>query len=163
MTADLRSESCWDGLSALGLDVALVGEALLGEHFELAELTAEMELVHGRAVIVNSMEISPDWRGAEYGLLATELALRELGRCADVAALYPMQPDLADLDERAAAESRPVAVWGPVGFVDFNGIMALAPASVVGPRQRSTVVESALPMGAVMSESLNVQQRAIQG
>ena len=25
VTADLRSESCWDGLSALGLDVALVG------------------------------------------------------------------------------------------------------------------------------------------
>jgi GNAT superfamily N-acetyltransferase len=125
VSADLLSEMCWDELSALGLDVALVGEALLGEHFDLAELTAEIDLVHGRAVIVNSMEISPDWRGAQYGLLAAELALRELGRCADVAALYPMRPGLEDLDERAAANRALSQYWARLGFVDFNGIMIL--------------------------------------
>jgi hypothetical protein len=58
-------------------------------------------------------------------LLAAELALRELGRCVDVAALYPMRPGLEDLDERAAANRALSQYWARLGFVDFNGIMIL--------------------------------------
>ncbi|HQR80131.1 MAG TPA: hypothetical protein PLT68_07920 [Actinomycetota bacterium] len=121
--AELNSAQCWEELAERSLDLGLVGEALLGEGFDLALLRSTVELVHGRALIANYMEILPEWRGAEYGLLSLELAIRELGRCADVAAMYPMRPGLADLEQRAAANRALSAYWGRMGFVDFNGIM----------------------------------------
>ncbi|MGB2737359.1 MAG: hypothetical protein WBC27_04880 [Candidatus Nanopelagicales bacterium] len=123
VTADLQAPDCWEELDSRGHDLGLVGRALLGEGFDLAELRAAFELVHMRAVIVNSMEIDPEWRGAKLGLLATELAIRELGKGADVAALFPMKPGLADLAERAAANRALSGFWGHLGFVEFNGIM----------------------------------------
>jgi GNAT superfamily N-acetyltransferase len=122
-SADLLSATCWQELSARGLDVGLVGEALFGEAFDLAKLRSVVDLVHGRALIVNSLEIAPAWRGAGFGLLAMELAIGELGRGADVAALYPMKPGVADLAERAAVNRALSEYWARVGFVDFNGIM----------------------------------------
>ena len=121
--ADLRSPTCWEELSGRGLDVGLVGEALFGEAFDLAKLRSVVDLDYGRALIVNSMEIAPAWRGAGFGLLATELTIGELGRDADVAALYPMKPGLADLAERAAVNRALSEYWARIGFVDFDGIM----------------------------------------
>lgn len=122
-TADLWAPTCWDELAGRGHDAALVGGALLGEAFNLAELQAAFEIGLGRAVIVNSMEVVPEWRGAKYGLLALELGVRELGKCADVAALFPMEPNLEDLEAREAAARGLSDYWGQAGFVDFNGIM----------------------------------------
>lgn len=124
--ADLTSPQCWEELAAMSLDLGLVGEALLGEGSDLALLRSTIDIVHGCALIANYMEILPEWRGGGYGLLGLELAIRELGRGADVAAMYPMQPGLADLDQRAAANRALSRYWGRVGFVDFNGIMIRA-------------------------------------
>ena len=123
VAADLTAPTCWAELASRGLDLGLVGEGLLGEAFDLSALRAAYDLVHERAIIVNSMEVAPEWRGAGYGLLAIELVLAELGRSADVAALFPMQPGLTDLTERAAAGRALAEYWGRLGFVDFNGIM----------------------------------------
>ncbi len=123
-TVDLSAPDCWDGLTGYSHDVSMVGEALLGEGFDQAELRAAFPVVHQRAVIVEHVEVVPEWQGAGYGLVATKLVLRELGRCADVAALYPMQPGLADLDERQASSERLARYWAQLGFARFNGIMA---------------------------------------
>jgi hypothetical protein len=131
VAADLQAPTCWSDLASRGLDQGLVGEALIGEGFDLTELRSAVDIVHGRALIVNSMEIAPEWRGGQYGLLATDLVIRELGRCADVAALYPMKPGVADLAERAAANRGLSDYWGRIGFVDFNGIMIRDLASTV--------------------------------
>ena len=114
--ADLLSATCWPELSGRGLDVALVGEALFGEAFDLATLRSVVDLVHGRALIVNSMEIEPAWRGAGFGLLATELALGELGRGADVAALYPMKPGVGGSRGAGGGQPRSVRVLGADRF-----------------------------------------------
>lgn len=123
VSVDLLAPSCWTELAGRGRDLGLVGEGLLGEAFDLSELRSTLDMTHGRAVIVNYVEIAPAWRGAKYGLLAAELVIRELGRCADAAALYPMQPGLEDLGERATAAAALADYWGQIGFVDFNGIM----------------------------------------
>jgi len=123
-TVDLSAPDCWESLSQKGHDLAMIGEALLGEGFDQAELRAAFPVVHQRAVIVEHVEVDPEWQGAGYGLVATELVLRELGRCADLAALYPMRPGLADLDERHAASERLAGYWARLGFAGFNGIMA---------------------------------------
>lgn len=123
---DLEAPDCWKDLAARSLDLGLVGEALLGEKFDEAELRTRFEIVHERAIIVANVEVLPQWQGGSYGLLATEVVLRELGRSADVAALYPMKPGLADLSERAAAAAGLAQYWGRIGFTDFNGIMARA-------------------------------------
>ncbi|MBK6762249.1 MAG: hypothetical protein IPG68_02730 [Micrococcales bacterium] len=125
-TVDLSAPDCWECLTGNGQDLAMVGEALLGEKFDQAELRAAFPVVHQRAVIVEHVEVVPEWRGAGYGLVAIEIVLRELGRCADVAALYPMQPGLTDLAERQEASERLTRHWGRLGFADFNGIMAKA-------------------------------------
>ena len=125
-TVDLSAPDCWECLTGNGHDLAMVGEALLGEKFDQAELRAAFPVVHQRAVIVEHVEVVPEWRGAGYGLVAIEIVLRELGRCADVAALYPMQPGLTDLAERQAASARLTRHWARLGFADFNGIMAKA-------------------------------------
>lgn len=138
--ADLNSPQCWEELAAISLDVGLVGEALLGEGFDLALLRSTVDLAHGYALIANSMEILPEWRGAEYGLLGLELAIRELGRCADVAAMYPMQPGLADLAQRSAANRALSAYWGRIGFVDFNGIMIRPLGSGCDQRHRAVTI-----------------------
>ena len=123
--AELDSPGCWHDLAAKGQDLGLVGESLRGEASDLSPLRTTVDLVYGRALIVNSMEIDPGWRGARYGLLAIELGMRELGRFADVAALYPMRPGLTDLEERAAANRGLAQYWAHLGFVDYNGIMIL--------------------------------------
>ncbi len=114
--ADLRSPTCWEELSGRGLDVGLVGEALFGEAFDLAKLRSVVDLDYGRALIVNSMEIEPAWRGAGFGLLATELALGELGRGADVAALYPMKPGVGGPRRTGGGQPRSVRVLGADRF-----------------------------------------------
>lgn len=126
VVVDLRAADCWTELSSRGWDLGLVGKALLGEAFDMSELRATLDVTHGHAVIVNYVGISEDWRGAQYGLLATELVIRELGRCADLAALYPMQPGLEDLAERSTAAAALARYWQQIGFVDYNGIMIRA-------------------------------------
>ena len=123
VTADLAAPTCWDELASIGPDVRVIGDALLGEAFDLDELQADYDLEHQRALIVNHVEIDPTWRGAGYGLLATELVVDALGVEADVAALFPMQPGLSDLQERSAARQALSKYWARIGFVDFNGIM----------------------------------------
>ncbi|TXH40353.1 MAG: hypothetical protein E6Q90_14125 [Actinobacteria bacterium] len=126
VAADLGAPDCLQELEDIGPGVGLVGKALYGEGLQCAELSATFELVHQRAIIAAHMQIDPPWRGAGYGLLATELVLAELGRAADVAALFPMKPGLDDLAERDAAARALADYWGRIGFVEFNGIMAMA-------------------------------------
>ncbi len=123
VVADLVAPSCWQELAGRSLDLGLVGEALLGEAFDLSELRTAYDVVHERALIVDSVEIEPEWRGAGYGLRAAELGVQELGRCADLAALFPMRPGVVDLEERAAAAAGLSRYWAQLGFADYNGIM----------------------------------------
>ena len=122
---DLSAPRFCEELADVGPDFGLVGRALLGENFDQAELRASFATTHQRAVIVANMEIGHKWRGAAYGLLATELVLGELGRCADVAALFPMKPGLEDLAARDASARALADYWGRIGFAEFNGIMAM--------------------------------------
>lgn len=125
VSADLGAATCWEDLADVDPGIGLVGQALLGEKFDQSELRATFAIVHERAVIVGHMEIEPQWRGDAYGLLATELVLAELGRCADVAALFPMKPGLEDLGQRDASARALADYWGRLGFAEFNGIMAM--------------------------------------
>jgi GNAT superfamily N-acetyltransferase len=124
--ADLAAPSCYDELADLGPDVQVVANALLGEDDDLRELHAAFPLVHKRALILNYIEVEPEWRGAGYGLLAAGLVLRELSAGVDVAALFPMPRGVTDLEVRAAAAQGLGEYWGRLGFVAFNGIRARA-------------------------------------
>lgn len=123
VVADLAVPSCWQELVGRSLDLGLVGEALLGETFDLSELRASYDVIHERALILDSVEIDPRWRGAGYGLRAAELGIQELGKCVDLAALFPMRPGVVDLEERAQAAEALTRYWARLGFVDYNGIM----------------------------------------
>jgi hypothetical protein len=123
VSLDLSIDQSWEELVRRGLDLGLVGRALAGEQGDLSQLRAAVDLKYGRAVIVSFVEVRAQWRGAGYGLLATELVIEELGRCADVAALFPMRPGVTDLSERAAVSSALSEYWGRIGFAEFNGIM----------------------------------------
>lgn len=125
VSADVSSPDCLQELEDIGPGVGLVGKALYGESLQQKELRASYDISHGRVVIVAHMEIDPDWRGAGYGLLATELVLGELGRAADAAALFPMKPGLDDFAERDASARALADYWGRIGFAEFNGIMAM--------------------------------------
>ncbi len=122
---DLSAPGYHEELASLDPGFGLVGRALQGENLDQSELRAHYPIAAQRAVIVANMQIDPQWRGAAYGLLATELVLDELGRCADVAALFPMKPGLEDLAARAAAARALADYWGQIGFAEFNGIMAM--------------------------------------
>lgn len=126
VSADLSAPDCLQELEDIGPGVGLVGKALYGEGLQQKELRASYDIAHEHAVIVAHMEIDDQWRSAGYGLLATELVLAELGRAADVAALFPMKPGLHDLVERDAAARALADYWGRIGFAEFNGIMAMA-------------------------------------
>ena len=125
VSADIGAPDCLQELADIGPGVGLVGKALFGEGLLQKELRATFELPHEHVIIVAHMEIDPQWRGAGYGLLATELVLRELGRAADIAALFPMKPGLDDLAQRDAAARALADYWGRIGFAEFNGIMAM--------------------------------------
>lgn len=125
--ADLAAPSCWEELAQRGPDVRLVGDALLGEDFDMREVREAFDLVHQRALVLNFIEIAPQWRGADYGLLVAELAISVLGRCTDLVVLFPMAPGLTDLEQRAASNRGLGQYWGRIGFTPFNGIMARPP------------------------------------
>ncbi len=126
VAADVSAPDCLQELEDIGPGVGLVGKALYGESLQQKELRASYDIAYGHVVIVAHMEIDPQWRGAGYGLLATELVLGELGRAADAAALFPMQPGLDDFAERDASARALADYWGRIGFSEFNGIMAMA-------------------------------------
>lgn len=122
-TVDLTVADCWEQLSQRA-DLRLVGHALMGERFDMAELRASYPLLHQRVLIADYLEIDPHWRGAAYGLVALDLAVNELGKGSDVAALFPMRPGVQDLAERDAASLALFRYWRQIGFEEFNGIMA---------------------------------------
>lgn len=122
-TIDLAVEDCWAQL-AQRQDLRLVGRALLGERLDLRELRAAYPGRHRWALVASMLQIDPHWRGAEYGLVALDLAVRELGRRADVAALFPMAPGVQDLTERDVASIGLFRYWARAGFEEFNGVMA---------------------------------------
>ncbi len=122
-TVDLTAPDCWEALSQRP-DLRLVGQALMGEKFDMAELQASYPLLHHRVLIADYLEIDPLWRGAGYGLVALDLAVNELGKGSDVAALFPMKPGVQDLAERDAASLALFRYWSQIGFEEFNGIMA---------------------------------------
>lgn len=122
-TVDFTVADCWEQLSQRP-DLRLVGHALMGEKFDMAELRAAYPLLHQRALIADYLEIDPTWRGAAYGLVALDLAVNELGKGSDVAALFPMRPGVQDLAERDAASLALFRYWRQIGFEEFNGIMA---------------------------------------
>lgn len=122
-TVDLTAEDCWPALSARP-SLRLVGHALLGERLDLRELRAAYPLLHQRVLIADHLEIDEQWRGAGYGLVALDLAVNELGKGSDVAALFPMEPGVQDLAQRDAASLALFRYWSQIGFEEFNGIMA---------------------------------------
>lgn len=109
----------WDGPGAFealdddSADLASVGEALL-LHFD--ELMENIEGFDPGVVIVDQVRVDPVWRGLGLGLVGTGLAIRELGRGASVAVLYPMEPGAKGDDERAASRARLSRYWSRLGF-----------------------------------------------
>jgi hypothetical protein len=122
-TVDLAAPSCWEELSSRP-DLRILGSALLGEDLDQSELRVAYPILHDRAVIAEHLEIDELWRGGDYGCTALELALAELGRDADVAALFPMAPGVQNLAARDAASIRLSRLWARAGFEEFNGVMA---------------------------------------
>lgn len=122
-TVDLTVPDWWDAVSARP-DLRIVGRAVLGEKFDMAELRAAYPLLHQRVLIADYLEIESQWRGANYGLVALDLAVNELGKGSDVAVLFPMEPGVQDVAERDAASLALFRYWSLIGFEEFNGIMA---------------------------------------
>ena len=55
-TVDLTAPDCWEALSQRP-DLRLVGQALMGEKFDMAELQASYPLLHHRVLIADYLEI----------------------------------------------------------------------------------------------------------
>lgn len=123
VAADLSNPECLHLLAQRSMDLAIVGEALWGEHLDLQPLLSRYELANTRVLIANSMQIDPAWRGASYGLLATDLVIQRLRAGVALAALFPMGPGLTDLDERRASHERLMWYWAKIGFEPFEDIM----------------------------------------
>lgn len=121
--ADLRDSGCLHELSRRSLDLGLVGKALWGVNQDLRPLTDTYDFEGSRVLIANSMEISAQWRGAGYGLLATEMVLTRLQPGVALAALYPMQHGLSELEARAESHRILSDYWSRIGFEEFDGIM----------------------------------------
>lgn len=121
--ADLRDSQCLHELCHRSMDLGLVGQALWGVNHDLRPLTDTYELAGSRVLIANSMQIRPEWRGAGYGLLAMGLVITRLQPGVALAALYPMQPGLADLEARTASNRQLAQYWAKIGFEEFDGIM----------------------------------------
>ena len=123
--ADLLDPDCLARLAGIGHDVVLVADALLGKDQDLRDLDDRYGPVQ-HVLILNLVEIDAQWRGAALGLSAADLVVTHLTDRAEVAALYPMPPGIADLEERESAHRGLARYWARIGFEDYDGIMVRA-------------------------------------
>ena len=121
--ADLAAPECPQDLLANGMDLGLVGHVLLGQDGDLAPLRSGFPGARERILIADYLEINPDWRGAEYGVLAMNLVVEAMAELVDLAALYPMGAGLTDFGQREASHEALSRYWARAGYRRFDSIM----------------------------------------
>jgi hypothetical protein len=124
VVASWDGQPSFDALDAESGDLATVGEALLAGYEDLMD---DLGGADPGVVIVDQVHIQPAWRSLRLGLIGTGLTVRELGRGASMAVLYPMEPGIDEEDRRAASRERLTRYWGRLGFEPWTDeVMALS-------------------------------------
>ncbi|WP_432874835.1 hypothetical protein ACQPYH_22915 [Kribbella sp. CA-245084] len=114
---DMLQPDLFEALDERESDLSYLGSCLFAAHANDGyEIEAELDNLESTAILVNSVEVDPQWRGLRLGLLATGLVIQELGRSSSFAALHPMQPGLDDPHERSRSHRRLAGYWSQLGF-----------------------------------------------
>jgi hypothetical protein len=114
---NLLQPRLFEALDERESDLAYLGSLLFAKRAnDEYEIEAELANLESTAILVNSVEVDPQWRGLRLGLLATGLVIQELGRSSSFAALHPMQPGLDDPDERNRSHRQLAGYWSLLGF-----------------------------------------------
>lgn len=113
---DPYDPNAFDLLDGTDADLGVIGEALLdvgdggrskGWHRDLME---RFEPIGGSLLILNRVDLTPEWRGFGIGVLLAGLAMKRLSRGCQGAAVYPDQ----------AAADKLGTVWAQLGFEHFR-------------------------------------------
>jgi hypothetical protein len=119
---DLSRSDLFDALDAREADLGYLAGVLFprpedGTTYAIAD---ELLAADSNAVLVNSVEIDPPWRGLKLGLLSTGIALLELGRGCSFAALDAMEPATKGADRRKSVHKRLTWYWHQLGFESWR-------------------------------------------
>ncbi|TDD53848.1 hypothetical protein E1263_27530 [Kribbella antibiotica] len=114
---DLGQHGLFDALDARDADLEYLAALLFterpnGEY----EIESELEGFNSDALLVNSAEVDPLWRGHKLGLLGTGTAIKEIGRGCGLVALDAMQPGTRGAPARRASHQRLTSYWSQLGF-----------------------------------------------
>jgi hypothetical protein len=119
---DLLRPDLFEALDAREADLGYVAGVLFprledGATYEIGD---ELHSADSNAVLVNSVEIDPPWRGLKLGLLSTGIALLELGRGCSFAALDAMDPGTKGAERRKSVHKRLSWYWHQLGFESWR-------------------------------------------
>lgn len=97
------------------------------------DLTDRLEPHGSRLLILNQVQLRPEWRGFGIGVLLAGLAIKRLSGGCQAAVCYPAPLNGLDHDQtdenparRQAAEATLSALWSQLGFEHFrNGVHVL--------------------------------------
>jgi hypothetical protein len=126
LIVDSADPNLYEALDAKEGDLELLGSALLSQGHLVDALADQLEPGSGYGILGNSLCIDAPWRGMHLGLRGAALALNELRRGCDFAAVFPMEPGTMTEDERQASHARLAKYWARLGFEHWqNQIMVL--------------------------------------
>lgn len=126
LIVDTADPNLYEALDAREGDLELLGSVLLSQGHLVDALADQLEIGSGYGILGNSLSIDAPWRGMHLGLRGAALALNELRRGCDFAAVFPMEPGTRKEDERHASHARLAKYWARLGFELWqNQIMVL--------------------------------------
>ncbi|WP_405056817.1 hypothetical protein OG474_29260 [Kribbella sp. NBC_01505] len=118
---DLSQSGLFDALDAREADLEYLASLLFTERSNGEyEIESELEGFYSDAILVNSAEVDPLWRGHKLGLLGAGTAINELGRGCGLVALDAMQPGTRGAAARKASHQRLAGYWSQLGFTPWR-------------------------------------------
>lgn len=138
----------FDLLDAEDSDLSLIGGTifnLVSNDGLTPDLEKKLEPIGGRILILDTVCLTPEWRGFGIGALLTGIAIKKMSADATAAVCYPAPFGEEDPVKRKRAITKLRKVWRQLGFTHFRDNVYVLNLSLVTLGNALTRLEAQFP------------------